>query len=96
MSLNDLSHLDDSELNFMSSREMLALSVQKAATDSTSDRHQSAVSGNMTGLARPASIDDSVIDDSARGVSTVVPFDAVPLRMQSSHLIVRAFISPWF
>lgn len=70
MSLNDLSHLDDSELNFMSSREMLAISLQKTAMNSSSSEGQQSSSGD-TGLARPASVDDSVIDDSIRGVSRV-------------------------
>ncbi len=74
MSLNDLSHLDDSELNFMSSREMLAaISLQKTAMNSSSSGGQQSSSGD-TGLARPASVDDSVIDDSIRGVSRIIIF----------------------
>lgn len=55
MSLNDLSHLDDSEMNLMSSREMLALSKKTTFNESPSQQR-----------ARPASVDDSIIDDSAR------------------------------
>lgn len=74
MSLNDLSHLDDSELNIMNSREMLA--VSKTKTTSTSNNQSNASSivsspssgggGAAVARARPASADDSVIDDSAR------------------------------
>lgn len=70
MSLNDLSHLDDSELNIMNSREMLAIS--KKTSDNSSRQLSSGSSSNNSspgsgiGRARPASVDDSVIDDSAR------------------------------
>ena len=69
MSLNDLSHLDDSELNIMNSREMLA--VSKKTSDNSSRQlsggsSNSSSPGSRVGRARPASVDDSVIDDSAR------------------------------
>ena len=59
MSLNDLSHLDDSELNFMSSREMLCVALWATTTSDSS------ASGGGP-VARAASVDDSVIDDSLR------------------------------
>lgn len=69
LSLNDLSHLDDSELNIMNSREMLA--VSKKTSDDDFSRQVSSESSigstnGQVGRARPASVDDSVIDDSAR------------------------------
>lgn len=51
-SMNDLSHLDDGELNLMGSREMLA--ITKKAIESSNVK------------PRQASIDDSVIDNSTR------------------------------
>ena len=77
MSLIDLSHLDDSELNIMNSREMLAVSKKLSddssrqissgggSSSSSSSSHHSE-DGSCVGRARPASVDDSVIDDSAR------------------------------
>ena len=53
VSLNNLSHLDDSELNIMSSREMLAVS-KRGGTD------------NSTTNPRQASSDDSIVDNSVR------------------------------
>ncbi|XP_046443068.1 rho GTPase-activating protein 32-like isoform X3 [Daphnia pulex] len=79
MSLIDLSHLDDSELNIMNSREMLAVSKKLSddssrqisggggSSSSSSSSHHSE-DGSCVGRARPASVDDSVIDDSARGM----------------------------
>jgi hypothetical protein len=82
MSLIDLSHLDDSELNIMNSREMLAVSKKLSDNSSRHIRDSSGSSssnhseeeeedeeeedGSCVGRARPASVDDSVIDDSAR------------------------------
>jgi len=64
LSLNDLSHLDDSELNMMSSREMLASTTSanniKSPVDLSTSLHKE------DAKARRASIDDSIIDDSAR------------------------------
>lgn len=80
LSLNDLSHLDDSELNIMNSREMLA--VSKKTSNSSSQQHLNSSSNSdassssgcgAVGRARPASVDDSIIDDSAR-VSLLVLF----------------------
>lgn len=62
LSLNDLSHLDDSELNMMSSREMLASTT--SANNKKSPRPLE--SSSESGKARRASVDDSIIDDSAR------------------------------
>ena len=81
MSLIDLSHLDDSELNIMNSREMLAVSkklsenssrhIRDSSGSSSSSNHSEEEEneeedGSCVGRARPASVDDSVIDDSAR------------------------------
>lgn len=66
LSLNDLSHLDDSELNIMNSREMLAVSKKLSDSSSHQQSSESSNGGSGLGRARPASVDDSVIDDSAR------------------------------
>jgi hypothetical protein len=80
MSLIDLSHLDDSELNIMNSREMLAVSKKlsddssrqissgggSSSSSSSSSHSHHSEDGSCVGRARPASVDDSVIDDSAR------------------------------
>jgi hypothetical protein len=75
MSLIYLSHLDDSELNIMNSREMLAV-YKKLSDDSSrpiigvgsgsSSSNNHSEDGSYVRRARPASVDDSVIDDSAR------------------------------
>ena len=76
MSLIDLSHLDDSELNIMNSREMLAVSkklsdnssrhIRDCSGSSSNHSEEDEENGSCVGRARPASVDDSVIDDSAR------------------------------
>ncbi|KAI9551394.1 hypothetical protein GHT06_021727 [Daphnia sinensis] len=74
MSLIDLSHLDDSELSIMNSREMLAVSKKlsdnssRQMSDSSGNSNHSGDGGSCVGRARPASVDDSVIDDSVRGM----------------------------
>jgi hypothetical protein len=94
MSLIDLSHLDDSELNIMNSQEMLAVSKklsdnssrQISDSHSSGSSHHSEEDGSCVGRARPASVDDSVIDDSARVSCVRLLFIKVIASQLSSNL----------
>lgn len=84
MSLIDLSHLDDSELSIMNSREMLAVSKKlsdnssRQMSDSSGNSNHSGDGGSCVGRARPASVDDSVIDDSVRVSLNLVAYSLRP------------------
>lgn len=97
MSLIDLSHLDDSELSIMNSREMLAVSKKlsdnsnRQISGSSGSSNHSGDGGSCVGRARPASVDDSVIDDSVRvSWRIVVLFMKVTTKLNLDPPINRA------